>query len=249
MKQDALAYVVDDDDAARDAMRLLLMTVRQDSVGYASPTSFIEEFDPRRPACVILDMRMPELNGIETLIRLRERSKTVPVVFITGHGDLSTVVRAMKLGAVDFFEKPANSELMLECVQQWIRYDIEAHKALEQRLVTIARLASLSNRERQVLDCVLNGMSNKETARHLGVGPKAIEFYRAHLMQKMHASNVVRLVVQILGSFKFAEHADEDATQPPQVDHLNTLSVDDDGRRNLRTFQAGFRLNPAQTGK
>ena len=145
---------------------------------------------------------MPELDGIETLIQLRERSKSVPVIFLTGHGDLSAVIRAMKLGAVDFFEKPVSSGLLLGSIQHWIQYDIKTHQALHQREVTLARVAMLSNRERQVLDCVLNGMSNKEMARHLGVGPKAIEIYRSHLMQKMEVHSVAKLVVEILGCFK-----------------------------------------------
>ncbi len=205
MSQDVVVYVVDDDGCARDATQLLLMTVGLDAATFESPLEFIEEFDARRPGCVILDLRMPELNGIETLIRLQERSRTVPVIFLTGHGDLSAVVRAMKLGAVDFFEKPVNSELLLESIQHWVQYDISAHEALHQREATLARVEKLSNRERQVLDCVLNGMSNKETARHLGVGPKAIEIYRAHLMQKMQVHSVVNLVIQILGSFKMVK--------------------------------------------
>ena len=100
MTQDVVVYVVDDDESARDSMRLLLMTVGLEATAYESPVDFIERFDPHRPGCVILDLRMPELNGLETLIQLRERSKTVPVIFVTGHGDLSTVVRAMKLGIV-----------------------------------------------------------------------------------------------------------------------------------------------------
>lgn len=205
MSQDGLVYVVDDDGCARDATRLLLMTVGLDTATFESPLDFIEKFDPCRPSCVILDLRMPELNGIETLIRLQERSKTVPVIFLTGHGDLSTVVRAMKLGAVDFLEKPVSNELLLESIQRWVQYDIRAHEALHQREATLARVEKLSNRERQVLDCVLNGMSNKETARHLGVGPKAIEIYRAHLMRKMQVHSVVNLVIQILGSFKMVK--------------------------------------------
>ena len=120
MSHDVVVYVVDDDGCARDAMRLLLMTVGLNAEAFESPLDFVEKFDPHRPGCVILDLRMPELNGIETLIRLQERSKTVPVIFLTGHGDLSTVVRAMKLGAVDFFEKPVSNELLLESIQHWV---------------------------------------------------------------------------------------------------------------------------------
>jgi len=219
VSQDVVVYVVDDDECARDSMRLLLMTVGLVATAYESPFEFIEKFDPHRPGCVVLDLRMPELNGIEALIRLRQRSKTIPVIFLTGYGDLSAVVRAMKLGAVDFFEKPASSELLLEAVQHAIQYDIKAHQALHQRELTRARVARLSNRERQVLDCVLNGMSNKETARHLGVGPKAIEIYRAHLMRKMEVRSVVTLVVQILGCLKMVTHPEASPPCLYRIDH------------------------------
>lgn len=206
MTNDVVVSVVDDDEATRDSLRLMLRTVGLEASTYALPSDFIERFDPDRPGCVILDLRMPELNGIETLVRLRERARTVPVIFHTGYSCLSAVVRAMKLGAVDFFEKPIDGELLLESIQHWVEYDIKAHEALRLRQVTLARLARLSGRERQVLDCVLNGMSNKETARRLGVSPKAIEVYRAHLMQKMEVRNVVKLVVQVVGCLSLANH-------------------------------------------
>lgn len=199
MSQEAIVSVVDDDEVSRDLLQLLLKTVGLATAAYPSPHEFLETFDRARPGCIVLDLRMPEMNGIETLSRLRQRSRTVPVVFLTGYGDLPAVVRAMKLGAVDFFEKPVNRELVLECIQHWVEYDIAAHVALGQRQVTLARLAKLSSRQRQVLDCVLSGLSNKETARLLGVSPKAIEISRAHLMQKMQARNVVDLVVEVIG--------------------------------------------------
>ncbi len=198
-------YAVDDDEATLGVLRLLLKTVGLKVVTYASPGEFIEEVDPHRPGCVLLDLWMPELNGFETLIRLRERAKTIPVVFLTGHGDVSAVIRAMRLGAVDFFEKPVNSGLLLECIQHWVQYDIKTHEALRRRRITQERLAKLSRRQRQVLNCVLNGMSNKETARHLGVSPKAIEISRAHVMQKMGARSVAELVFGVCGCLRLAD--------------------------------------------
>ena len=220
MTQDVVVYVVDDDESARDSMRLLLMTVGLEATAFESPVDFIERFDPHRPGCVILDLRMPELNGLETLIQLRDRSKTVPVIFVTGHGDLSTVVRAMKLGAVDFFEKPVSSDLLLESIQHWVAYDIKAHSARRQRALTVARVAALSNRERQVLDCVLSGLSNKETARHLGVGPKVIEIHRSHLMRKMEVHTLVKLVVRVLGSYRIVSQKSPCAPFLDRIDQL-----------------------------
>ncbi len=202
-------YVVDDDAVTHDVLRLVFQTVGLEIAAFASPVQFIETFDPTRPACVVLDLRMPEMDGIESLALLRRRSTTTPVIFLTGYGDLSAVVRAMKLGAVDFLEKPVNSGLLLECVQRWLQYDIKAHRALRRRQATLVRLAKLSSRQRQVLDCVLNGMSNKETARHLGVSPKAIELHRAHVMQKMGARNLVNLVVEVVGCLNCAERIED----------------------------------------
>ncbi len=199
---DAVVHVVDDDESIRDLLQLLLKTVGLKAVTYSSSSVFIEKFDPARPSCVILDLRMPESNGFETLTWMRTRARLVPVIFVSGYGDLATVVRAMKLGAVEFFEKPFNKELLIEAIQHWVRSDIAAHRMWCQHKVTLDRLATLSRRERQVLDCVLDGMSNKETARHLSVSPKAIEIYRGHLMQKMEAGNVVGLVMRIAGCLK-----------------------------------------------
>ncbi len=140
---------------------------------------------------------MPEASGIDTLTWLRKNARTVPVIFMSGYADMATVVRAMNLGAVDFFEKPLNKELLIESIQRWIRKDIMAHRIWSEHKATSDKLATLSSRESQVLACVLEGMSNKETARILGVSPKAIELYRGHLMQKMNADNVVKLVLRV----------------------------------------------------
>ena len=200
-----IVYAIDDDGAMLDILRLMLNTVGLEVAAYSSPGEFIEKVDPRRPGCVILDLWMPELNGFETLVRLRERAKTIPVVFLTGHGDVSAVIRAMRLGAVDFFEKPVNNGVLLESIQHWVQYDIRTHEALRRRQLTLTRLAKLSSRQRQVLDCVLKGMSNKETARHLGVSPKAIEISRALVMEKMGAHNVVHLILDVAGCLPLAE--------------------------------------------
>jgi two-component system, LuxR family, response regulator FixJ len=218
---DTVVHVVDDDEPTQDLLRLLLNTVGLKTTAYSLPSIFIEKFDPARPGCVILDLRMPELNGFETLTWLRTRARSVPVIFVSGYGDLTTVVRAMKLGAVEFFEKPFNKELLVEAVQHWVRSDITAHRIWSKHKVTLDRLGTLSGREAQVLECVLHGMSNKETARHLRVSPKAIEIYRGHLMQKMEAANVVKLVIQIAGCLKCADNY---VFRPP---FLNRMELDD----------------------
>ena len=209
---DPVVHVVDDDEATCDLLQLLLKTVGLAAATYALPSAFMEAFDPNRPCCVVLDLRMPESNGVETLTWLRRRARFVPVIFMSGYSDLATAVRVMKLGAVEYFEKPFNKERLIETIQLWVRNDVAAHRLWVQHKAGLDRLATLSARERQVLDCVLDGMSNKQTARQLGVSPKAIEVYRGHLMQKMNAGNVVELVTQIAGCLRCSGHA---VIQPP----------------------------------
>ena len=203
---DALVHVVDDDEGTRNLLERLLRTVGLAAATYGSASLFIENFDPARPGCIVLDLRMPESNGMEILGWLRSRARAIPVIFMSGYGDLPTVIRIMKLGAVEFFEKPLNKELLIETIQRWVRSDIVAFQAWRRHKRMLDRFATLSCRERQVLECVLEGMSNKETARRLGVSPKAIEIYRGHLMQKMDADNVVKLVTQVAGCLRCGSH-------------------------------------------
>lgn len=223
---DALVHVVDDDEGTRNLLQLLLRTVGLRAATYAAPSLFVESFDPAQPGCVVLDLRMPESNGIEILGWLRSQVRAVPVIFMSGYGDLATVIRIMKLGAVEFFEKPLDKELLIEAIQRWVRSDAVALQAWLQHKRMLDRVATLSCRERQVLECVLDGMSNKETARRLGVGPKAIEIYRGHLMQKMGADNVVKLVTQIAGCVKCRSHA---GSTPPCLQRIACETLVDGG--------------------
>jgi len=201
-------HAVDDDETALEVLRLMLKSVGLQVAGYTSASEFTETFVHDRPGCVVLDLWMPDMNGFEALIRLRQRAPTIPVLFLTGHGDASAVIRAMRLGAVDFFVKPVNSGALIESVQRWVQHDIKIHEAMRRREVTLARLAKLSSRQRDVLDCVLKGLSNKETARHLGVSPKAIEISRAHVMEKMGVHNVVNLILDVAGCLQLEHRID-----------------------------------------
>jgi two-component system response regulator FixJ len=125
---DAVVHVIDDDEATRNVLQLLLKTVGLKCATYSLFSVFVEEFDVDQPGCVVLDVRMPESNGIETMSWLQTLGRAVPVIFATGYGDLATAVRAMKLGAVDFFEKPFNKELLIETIQHWVRNDLAAHQ-------------------------------------------------------------------------------------------------------------------------
>jgi two-component system, LuxR family, response regulator FixJ len=201
----ALVHVIDDDEAMRESLAFLLGTAGIDVRTYESAAAFLEVADEVKAGCVITDVRMPGLSGIELLQRLRERKVGVPVIVITGHGDVPLAVEAMKIGAVDFLEKPFDDEVLLTSVRSALSQLDRDHKRQAERSDIEARLATLSNRERDVLDGLVGGLANKQIAYDLGISPRTIEIYRANLMTKMQAaslSDLVRmaLVAGILGS-------------------------------------------------
>ena len=202
MIEDASVYIVDDDHAVRNSLAMLFKTVRMSAHTFISPHEFLARSDLAHPGCILLDLRMPELNGLEVLTRLHERAEMMPVLIVTGYGNAPTAVRAVKLGAKEFLEKPVNEEFLIERVQHWVDADARSRQEHAHHARLTEHLKSLSQRERQVLDCVLAGMSNKEAARRLAISPKAIEIYRAHLMKKMEAKTVVDLVLEVAGCIK-----------------------------------------------
>lgn len=193
----ATVYVIDDDKAVRESVCMLLGSVGLQAAPFHSPQQFLKDFRLDTPSCIILDMRMPEMSGLEVLARLRQRLVTAPVIMVTGYGDVAAAVRALKLGAVEFLEKPVNDEVLLERVQQWI--DVDRHlRGVESECARIrARLHSLSRRESEVLDGIIDGLTSKEIARRLGIGPKAVEVYRRNVMAKMAAESLAALIRQV----------------------------------------------------
>jgi two-component system response regulator FixJ len=194
MPSDAVVHVIDDDDAARQSLEFLLRTVRLDVRTYESAAAFLEILPQIRAGCVITDVRMPGLSGIDLLKRLKELGVGIPVIVMTGHGDIPLAVEAMKFGAVDFFEKPFDDEAMVAAV----RSALDRHKDDSKRKAELsqinARLMELSNRERQVLEGLVAGHPNKVIAFDLGISPRTVEIYRANLMTKMQASSLSALV-------------------------------------------------------
>ena len=187
-------YVVDDDASVRDSVRYLMESVGLQAETFSSPRSFLKGYKRKGPACLVLDLRMPELSGLETQELILQNNLRIPTIIMTGHGDVPAAVRAMKLGAVDFLEKPCNDHVLLDKVQRAIDGDRKQlkHEAAQGNLQTV--LDKLSNREKQVMDLVVAGKSNKETAATLGVSPKTIETHRANLMRKLEVSSLAELV-------------------------------------------------------
>lgn len=198
MKTRGVVYIVDCDRASADSMSALFSSVDLEPRPYASPVRFLKEFCPADPSCIVLEMRMPELSGLEVLGRLGQRPIRSPAIVATAHGAVNCAVRAMKLGAVEFLEKPVHDEHLLELVQHWIGVDRAERDCVRGCAVVQHKLASLSAREHEVLLRLIDGKSNKEMARDLGVSPKAIEIYRSKLMTKMGAQSLAGLIQEAL---------------------------------------------------
>jgi len=204
MPFESTVHVIDDDEALRDSLTFLLRTARLDVQSYPSATAFLEALPEANLSCVITDVRMPGMSGIDLLRRLRERKISVPVIVITGHGDIPLAVEAMRIGAIDFLEKPFDDEVLIASVKTALRQKEGEVKRHGERAEIEGRLAALSNRERDVLDGLVAGRANKQIAFDLGISPRTVEIYRANLMSKMQAgslSDLVRmaLIVEIVG--------------------------------------------------
>ena len=191
----ATVFVVDDDPAFARSLCWLIESVRLRVEMHPSAQAFLDAFDPARPGCLLLDVRMPGLSGIELQQRLAARGGYhLPIVFVTGHGDVQMAVRAVQAGAFDFVEKPFNDQDLLDRVQRAIAHDAVQRERARDREALRALFDALTPREREVLDLVVQGQSNKAVANALGISAKTLEFHRARLMDKLHARSVTDLV-------------------------------------------------------
>jgi two-component system, LuxR family, response regulator FixJ len=187
-------YVIDDDDAMRDSLQFLLDSADFEVRLFESAQAFLDALSTVEFGCVVSDIRMPGIDGIELLKRVKESRGTLPVIIMTGHGDVPLAVEAMKLGAVDFMEKPFEDDRLIAMIDVALR-QAEAGARDEAVVQDVAtRIASLSPRERQVMDGLVAGLSNKMIARDYNISPRTIEVYRANVMTKMQASSLSELV-------------------------------------------------------
>jgi two-component system, LuxR family, response regulator FixJ len=199
MKNDsALVMVVDDDAGVRNAMRALLKSVGLNSALYASAQEFLTAYQPSQLGCLVLDIRMPGMSGLELQQQLNLRGAVIPVIFMTGHGDIPMAVEAMQHGAFDFLQKPFRDQDLLDRIQRAIAKDAELRKSLGEHERIRAHLESLTPREREVLDLMTQGKQNKVIGQDLGVSPRTIEIHRARVMEKMGAHSVAELVRMML---------------------------------------------------
>jgi two-component system response regulator FixJ len=198
---EAVVHVVDDDESARESLAFLLEAADFEVVSHASPLALLDILPLDGAGCVITDMRMPDMTGLELVRELNARGSRVPIIMITGHGDIPLAVEAMRAGVVDFIEKPFGESRMLDALNRALETaPPPAAEASDEVTLVHQRMETLSERERQVLDGVVDGQPNKVIARELGISPRTVEIYRAKLMAKMHADNLAALVRMTLST-------------------------------------------------
>lgn len=190
----ASVTVVDDDDAVRDSLRLLLKSVGLPAVACSSAREYLDAWRPDQPGCLVLDVRMPGMSGLELQQELNRRGAITPVIFISGHGDIPMAVEAIQHGAFDFLQKPFRDQDLIDRVQRALQIDRANREALSQRELLRERHASLTPREKEVLLLVTQGKANKVMAGDLGVSQRTVEIHRARVMDKMGAQSLAHLV-------------------------------------------------------
>ncbi|CAG9250137.1 response regulator transcription factor [Paraburkholderia unamae] len=201
-------YIVDDDNGMRTSLAWLLESVGVKSEGFANATDFLRAFDPDVPACLVLDVRMPETSGFDVQTELNRRGATLPVIFVSGHGDIPMSVRALQNGAIDFVEKPYNSQQMLDRVQRAMKLATQRHAADQKRRDLRKRLESLTGREREVLRGVIDGKGSKRIAAELDISVKTVDVHRASIKEKLGVASIATLVRDVMAVW------DQDAQAP-----------------------------------
>jgi FixJ family two-component response regulator len=193
-EEPATVFVVDDDEAVCASLKLLLKTLGMPAQTYASAQEFLATFDARRGGCLVLDIRMPGMSGLELQEELNARGAMLPIIFVTGHGDVPMAVEAMQRGAMDFLQKPFRDQDLLDRVTEAMAKDRAGRELLGNRERIRARVAHLTPREREVMTLVTQGKANKVIAADLDLSQRTVEIHRAHVMEKMGANSLAHLV-------------------------------------------------------
>lgn len=199
MTDKSTVYIVDDDPDVRDSLKILLEFAGFEVHAFESALKFLSADVRKMDGCLIVDIRMPDMDGLDLQDELARRGINLPVIVITGHGDVPLAVRAMRSGAVDFLEKPFREEALVESIRRALasrknhRNDAEIEAVKE-------RVASLTDREREVLDLIAEGNTSKEVARALSISPRTVDIHRGHVMEKMHAGNIADLIRMVLST-------------------------------------------------
>lgn len=200
-----MIYLVDDDPDVREAMTFLLESEDLPVKAFAEPRPLLDELDRDSRGCMILDVRLPQMDGLQLLEALRERGVEMPAVFISGHGDIPLAVRAVQAGALDFLEKPFRDDLLLEKVHNGLEIDRAARESHAERAAVEQRLEELTPREREVMEGMLQGKLNKLIASDLDVSVRTVEVHRANVLDKLHARNSSDMVRMVLSTERYRD--------------------------------------------
>ena len=226
MRSDPTVFVVDDDNDVRDSLRWLIESVGYHVETHATPQAFLETYHPGTPGCVVVDLRMPGMSGIDLQEKLSVNQPSIPVIVITAFGNVATAVRAMKSGAVDFLEKPFNSQTLVARIRDAVALDADRRSEHEELAKVMACAARLTRREREVMDLVVRGLPNKAIAAELHISQKTVEAHRASTMKKMKAQSLPDLV----RSAEMVMESGGAGAAPPRVSVQEPVSsVDDPG--------------------
>ena len=198
-KRNATVFVVDDDESLRRSLDWLIGSIGLKVRTFPSARAFLKAYRPDSPGCLVLDVRMPEMNGLELMEQLCQSRISVPIIFLSAHGDVPMVVRAMQSGAVDFLQKPFNSQQFLDRVNTALKRDLEAREKRDSRRQLAQGLAMLTPREREILELVLCGESSKCIASALDISPKTVEAHRAHITKKLNVRSFNEIMGKIFG--------------------------------------------------
>ncbi|MBY6031634.1 response regulator FixJ [Marinobacter daepoensis] len=191
-------YVVEDDEAVRDSLELLLKSDGKPVKPYESANAFLKDYSDKMAGCIVLDIRMPGMDGMELQKKLNDKHSILPIIFVTGHGDVPMAVDAMKEGAVDFIQKPYREEALLEKIEAALEQDLEQRKSLDEKQEIIRRVKSLTPREREIMDRMIAGQANKVIAIELEISQRTVEIHRSRVMHKMGTHSLAHLVRMVL---------------------------------------------------
>ncbi|NOR70104.1 MAG: response regulator [Methylomarinum sp.] len=194
-KQDVTIYVVDDEFPIRDSLGLLIESAGLKVKGYESALAFLESYDPEQPGCLVLDMRMPYMDGLELQEALVKTNSELPIIFISGHADIPVSSKAFRAGALDFIEKPFDNKILLERINEAVDSLLVNWSEVQKKRQIITLYEHLTDREKEVLKLIVNNHSTKQAAKKLGISNRTVDVHRAHIMEKMQADSLNTLVI------------------------------------------------------
>lgn len=187
-------YIIEDDDAVRDSLQLMLESVGRETEVFNSADTFLNSYHPNMAGCIVLDIRMPGMNGMELQRKLNELNAILPIIFVTGHGDVPMAVEAMQQGALDFVQKPYREQELLDKISMAMNLDTENRASLEQQQLILERMQGLTPREQDVLALMVEGKANKVIAIDLDISQRTVEIHRSRVMEKLQANSLAHLV-------------------------------------------------------